>query len=1055
VADTQRRLDFESVDPLDARDARARLLAIDPTRNVALEASAGTGKTRVLVDRYVGLLLAGVKPRNILAITFTRKAAAEMRRRILDDLTKRHREKTMTDTLWREIRESAADIAISTIDAFCLALLREFPLEADVDPGFELADETETPRLIAEALDRALRIGRGLAVTRQEVALLFGELGEYRLRDGLARLLDRRLVAADALNGFLRHSPDVTVEKAVFMLLSRLRAGFAAVPGGFEGLVATGPMDDGFELAATDLNALLQAAHVEPDGSTGPAPAPAAIQALLERVRDYFLTQKGEPRKRVDARIADFRSRTEYDRHNAAVVAFGPYLVDALEVYRRDINVVLARAVRQLFAITLEQYRKTLRTHGVLDFSDVLERTLALLSQMEEFSRSRFKLESRYQHVLVDEFQDTSRAQWRLVELLVKSWAEGSGVGSGALAPTIFVVGDRKQSIYGFRDAEVAVLDEAGRYITALRPGAHARMAITRSFRSVAPLLAFSNDLFSLVKKNPDRLDAFRYGDDDRFPLADVTTVANEVIGIAAATSDIEQAEAVADEIARLIADSVVVRDRDSGMHRAARPGDIAILFRTRETHKLYEDALARRRVPYYVYKGLGFFDADEIKDVLALLGFLARPDSQLRAAAFLRSRFIRLSDAGLAALAPGLVAAIRDEQRPTAYGSLDDADRVRLDLVREAVPRWLMAVDREPPAELLDRIIAESAYVAELAGAAFRQARENLKKLRTLVRRIQNRGYATLDRIVEHFAALVAGGDESNAIVDAVDAVNLMTTHAAKGLEFPIVFVVNVSRGSGGGLDAIRIVPSVAGPDGDAGASVAVGDHLSDADKDADAKEIEETKRLLYVAVTRARDRLYLTATLAADGRFVAAKGSLGRVLPPDVCALFPAAMVSTEPALSWTGPTTRHRIAVLRASATPIDVPVRADAQAPVVDDLGALAVRDHSSVVVVPGQPSDPGRSFVTEMEREEPGPVSRVDRLAFSVRRSDGSIVRGIIERLLKYPDGRVEVLEWAANDDADADGGLHVKVEAARALFQGSTVTGRLVAPEQLSGPPGV
>src|ERR687891_119373 len=108
----QPRFDFESVDPLETRDAQARALAIDPTRNIALEASAGTGKTRVLVDRYVGLLMSGVKPRNILAITFTRKAAAEMRQRILQELTRRHQQGSLDRVLWREIRESITDIAI-------------------------------------------------------------------------------------------------------------------------------------------------------------------------------------------------------------------------------------------------------------------------------------------------------------------------------------------------------------------------------------------------------------------------------------------------------------------------------------------------------------------------------------------------------------------------------------------------------------------------------------------------------------------------------------------------------------------------------------------------------------------------------------------------------------------------------------------------------------------------------------------------------------------------------------------------------------------------------
>jgi len=184
-------------------DASAREHAVDPSRNVVLEASAGTGKTRVLVERYVNLLRAGVEPDHILAITFTRKAAAEMRERIIDRLREAARLSQFDAARWRELKERLGDIAISTIDAFCLSLLREFPLEADVDPGFDLADDTEAPRLVAESLDKALRICRGIARDDDDVALVFAQLGERRLRTGLTSLLDRRLVAPQALRRYL------------------------------------------------------------------------------------------------------------------------------------------------------------------------------------------------------------------------------------------------------------------------------------------------------------------------------------------------------------------------------------------------------------------------------------------------------------------------------------------------------------------------------------------------------------------------------------------------------------------------------------------------------------------------------------------------------------------------------------------------------------------------------------------------------------------------------------------------------------------------------------
>ena len=205
-------------------DEAARRDAVDPSRNVVLEASAGTGKTRVLVERYVNLLRAGVEPEHILAITFTRKAAAEMRERIIDRLREASRTSEIDRARFREIKERLGDIAISTIDAFCLSLLREFPLEADVDPGFDLAADTEVPRLVGESLTQALRICRGLAKDDEDVALVFAQLGERRLRTGLAALIDRRLVAPDALRRYLARGPrQLTAESACRAAVDRFR----------------------------------------------------------------------------------------------------------------------------------------------------------------------------------------------------------------------------------------------------------------------------------------------------------------------------------------------------------------------------------------------------------------------------------------------------------------------------------------------------------------------------------------------------------------------------------------------------------------------------------------------------------------------------------------------------------------------------------------------------------------------------------------------------------------------------------------------------------------
>src|SRR5947207_5555508 len=262
-------------------DAAARRHAIDPSRNVVLEASAGTGKTRVLVDRYVNLLRAGVAPDHILAITFTRKAAAEMRQRIIDRLVEASRLSTVDGALWRDVKERPGDIAISTIDAFCLSLLREFPLEADVEPGFDLAADTDVPRLINASLDQALRICRGVARQDEGVALVFAQVGERRLRTGIAALLDRRLVAPQALRRFLQRGPrDMTAASACDAAAGRLADIFTSARDGLDGFLNDGPIDHPqFAMLAADIRALS-------DGVRNPQPA---FRNFVDRLRGYFL----------------------------------------------------------------------------------------------------------------------------------------------------------------------------------------------------------------------------------------------------------------------------------------------------------------------------------------------------------------------------------------------------------------------------------------------------------------------------------------------------------------------------------------------------------------------------------------------------------------------------------------------------------------------------------------------------------------------------------------------------------------------------------------------
>ncbi len=1037
---------------IDARDRDGRNRAVDPRYNVALEASAGTGKTRVLVDRYVNLLRAGVDPSNILAMTFTRKAAAEMRERIIATLRDVASRGEIAPARWRELRDRTDDIAISTIDAFCLSLLREFPLEADLDPGFEVADETEVPRLIDESLDRALRTCRNLAREDGHIALVFAQLGDRRARRGLAALLNRRLVAPAVLERYLQNGPDLSVRAVTDRAAAMLVRVFADMPSGLDGFLTCGPPEPQFLLVSRDLRRLKQSRSDEPSLE------PAIVQAIYARAREYFLTDEGEPRKRLPFNFnkAQFISERVWATHRDLVVNHAAAVKDASDRYKRDLNVLVSRGILRMYRIAETEYRRTLDAHAIVDFADLLQRTLHLLRQMDEFAQSRYRLESRYHHVLVDEFQDTSRAQWELVSLLVQSWGEGAGLASsGPLPPSIFIVGDRKQSIYAFRDADVSILDDAGRYIEALRPEGGARRTISRSFRSVPALLAFVNDVARDLPKVQGRRDAFRYAEEDQFPVDNnagstpsggPATRSSTPLGVITADSPEPCAEATAAEIARLLEERTVVRDKVTGVPRQMGPSDVAILFRTRDSHREFEAALERRGIGAYVYKGLGFFDADEIKDVLALLWYLADPLSDLRAAALLRSRIARVSDETLRRLAPHIAAAING---PPPAVELDEQEAATLHRLREACARWRGLVDRIPPAELLDLVLAESAYFVEMRGARVAQARENLKKMRALIRRIQNHGYATLGRIAAHLDRL-AVGDESNAVIDALDAVNLMTVHAAKGLEFPVVFVVNLARGTGGFRDPIRVVAGA----GEADLSVAVGDFRSTADEDAATKEAEESKRLLYVALTRARDRLYLASVLK-DGKLQPGRGSLAAVLPQTLIDQFAASGDVVE----WRASSgAAHTLCVIRdqrfgigdsASAIRGTCPEPPNAEPsnrepripisrlePLLD--GAPARVSVASVLSpqiesVGGEYGVAGRLVGTLVHR-------LLQRLGMEVR--DADAVRDVALRLIRaeeldHPDDAVQIVETAvdAYQSACARDDVRVLYQAGRALHE--------------------
>jgi ATP-dependent exoDNAse (exonuclease V) beta subunit len=319
----------------DPPDRAAREFAVDPANDVVLEASAGTGKTRVLVERYVRLMQADVDPRHVLAMTFTRKAAAEMRDRVIAELRRRAADGTLAAPAWARLRDRLVDIEISTIDAFCFSLLREFPLEADIDPAFEIADETEMARFVDQALDLTLHAVRPLLVEDEAVRLLFARIKLPVLRRAIAQLVDRREIAQPAIAGFVkRHGRVSDSAEAARRFADRLRRDLDS--SGVRGAL----LDEGPHGSPQFVRL-----HADLSGLDSWPDEPVRAQQVRRRLETYFLTRQGTPRQRLARAFTAsmFTSSAARTRHEAAVRLLAPQIAETIAALDADVDGLLAR----------------------------------------------------------------------------------------------------------------------------------------------------------------------------------------------------------------------------------------------------------------------------------------------------------------------------------------------------------------------------------------------------------------------------------------------------------------------------------------------------------------------------------------------------------------------------------------------------------------------------------------------------------------------------------------------------------------------------------------
>ncbi|MBK8215441.1 MAG: UvrD-helicase domain-containing protein [Myxococcales bacterium] len=869
-------------------------------RNTVLVASAGTGKTHTLVGVLVHVLLGEhadgepVSPARVVATTFSRKAAHEIRERLRSELTRLVGEpesslyfSAIADTrralgrpppspseISKKARRASArvsDVTIGTLHGFCLGLLRSFGVEAGLPYGVEVADEAEVRARDASAIVRAVErfAADGHADFVREL------VGRSSGLDGLVTRLRQHFEATSELGiraGSLVTSDDDRrlVERRFDDLHRRVHA-VASLPryeqaaGAFLSAI-NAKNDVPFEVVEAALVALAKVKRA----SNGP-PADVALQELIEtlpKVSDSKAT-------RLLRLFATYELRE----------TFGP---------RQD-------ALRGLLVACEEELSAERERAPGLGFGEVLGRVARLLASRDDVAREVGK---RFDVLLVDEFQDTSAIQKRIVELV---WAEPSAhglvpaVGLRDVRPKgLFVVGDRKQSIYGFRGADVSVFAELciglagerareklrvpGGLVYAPEPPRASFFPLRTNRRSRPEILAFVNAFsaraFVPQEATPELFD-IEYSaevEDLEAPEGAATEPARErVVWVKppfrqrtgkkpTVTTRRDEARAITRIVMELVSGA---RAANLGAGRAATYKDCAVLALTNEMLDEMAYALAEADVPY-VLAGKSFYKAREVLDTAALLSLLVDPSDRLAALTVLRGPFAAVSDATLLALSEegrGLLPISPSMfEGPRAHLAVDEAELARVREVVEVVERLSPLLSRVGPGPAL-RAACEALRLEEVLAALPRgRARvANVRKTLALadaetraedfVRRIVSRGQGTDDE------------GEASTFSDEDDAVRLLTVHASKGLDFPIVFfpqcgaIVNdASRTgpfavdlSGGGEP--RLGMRIAHPSG----IVIESPTMERARLVAVRRERAERRRLLYVALTRASHMMFL----------------------------------------------------------------------------------------------------------------------------------------------------------------------------------------------------
>ncbi len=770
--------------------------------NVCVSAGAGTGKTRVLVERFLHLIKHGfARSGEILAITYTEKAAHEMKARIARGLSERG---------LNAARRELENAYIGTIHAFCSRVLREHPLEAEVDPKFRILEETESVFLKNQVWDK-------LVETRFQEPSIFELLQTYSedgIRDTLFSVFCRKQTFDPGKKDWAAYGMGNSVEwnQLESFLMEQTRAAFL-------------PLKSYAEKHGDDFSLIL--ASFEKQVKTW------EDVEELKTIRQKFRRQ-GKWAEAVDT----FR---------AALDDWIAYSVEAL-----------AKPHWDTFLSLLEDFENQLKSAKeeavVLDFSDLERKAFELLSGVSPAQTAiRSLYRERFKFVMVDEFQDTSAIQNELIALISN--------------PTnLFIVGDAKQSIYGFRGTDTALF--LNREAQFEKEGTSKVLVLNENFRSQRGVLDFVNSFFQkLWLESTKKFEPLLLAETSSLngsAARDRSEPSVELITI-------EQKDKETVEEGRMReARALAIRIRELVDSGACGYGDIAMLFRASTDMYFYEHELRNLHIPFYTISGRGFYHQPEVRDLILFLETLENPYLDIPLASVLRSPLVQVTDDTLFWLTniskekskstPLYVAVLACE----AINEISEADQNRLIFFKSLFTRLLAEKEKWSVSECIEQILSETSYDRYVLGLPHGKRHfANLRKLIEVARELESRDAIHLGdfvRLIKEFQVDEVRELEAQIEAEEGEVVKLMTIHKAKGLEFGTVMLPDLSRKNNGGFEKILVDQEFGfGLKGfnECSGEFEKGFFYKKIEAKRKAHAHDELKRLLYVAMTRAKNQL------------------------------------------------------------------------------------------------------------------------------------------------------------------------------------------------------